>query len=67
MEEIVVWMHRRSPNVRIPFKIESANATVGGFSVRLQFNEYERWTKALKFMLIDLKWMISFLEAENIR
>eukprot|EP00397_Hematodinium_sp_SG-2012_P032933 GEMP01035117.1.p1 GENE.GEMP01035117.1~~GEMP01035117.1.p1 ORF type:complete len:335 (+),score=92.25 GEMP01035117.1:276-1280(+) len=63
MEEVVRWLHRRDPNVRLPFKIESANATVGEFSVRLQFNEYERWTKALKFMLIDLKWMIAFMEA----
>jgi len=63
MEEVVLWLHRRDPNVRLPFKIESSNALIGGFSVRLQFTEYERWTKALKYMLINLKWMIAFMEA----
>ena len=55
------------PNVRLPFKLhvnaEDNVYEVGGFSIALQLNELERWTKALKFLLIDLKWMIAFMES----
>ena len=30
---------------------------VGGLSVRLQFNQEERWTTAFKCLLQDLKWL----------
>ena len=30
---------------------------VGGLSVRLQFNQEERWTTAFKYLLQDLKWL----------
>lgn len=53
----------RDPTMRLPFKIE--NDKVGGFSVRVQFNQDERWTKALKFMLTDLKWIIAFVESRE--
>lgn len=51
---------QRDPNLRLPFKIEGDK--VSGFSVRVQFNQEERWTKALKFMLLDLKMIIGFVE-----
>lgn len=52
---------QKDPTMRLPFKIEGDK--VGGFSVRVQFNQDERWTKALKFMLTDLKWIIAFVES----
>jgi len=54
---------QRDPAVRLPFKIEGDK--VGGFSVRVQFNQDERWTKALKFMLSDLKWIIASVESHD--
>merc|ERR1712217_789281 len=54
---------QRDPTMRLPFKIEGDK--VGGFSVRVQFNQDERWTKALKFMLMDLKWIIAFVESRE--
>lgn len=39
-----------------------AGDTVGGFSLRLQLNQDERWTKALKHLLIDMKWMLEYIE-----
>lgn len=54
---------QRDPTMRLPFKIEGDK--VGGFSVRVQFNQDERWTKALKFMLSDLKWIIAFVESRD--
>lgn len=54
---------QRDPTMRLPFKIEADK--VGGFSIKLQFNQDERWTKALKFMLTDLKWIIAFVESRG--
>merc|ERR1739845_143151 len=54
---------QRDPTMRLPFKIEADK--VGGFSIKLQFNQDERWTKALKFMLTDLKWIIAFVESRS--
>ncbi|VDM41254.1 unnamed protein product [Toxocara canis] len=31
------------------------------YSVKMQFNSEERWTKAMKCMLINLRWAISFV------
>merc|ERR1712039_565348 len=54
---------QRDPTMRLPFKIEGDK--VGGFSIRVQFNQDERWTKALKYMLTDLKWIIAFVESRG--
>merc|ERR1712048_631601 len=54
---------QRDPSMRLPFKIEGDK--VGGFSVRVQFNQDEQWTKALKFMLTDLKWIIAWVESRD--
>jgi len=55
---------QRNPSVRLPFKIEGDK--VAGFSVRSLFNQGERWTKALKYMLTDLKWIIAFVESREV-
>merc|ERR1712083_1000045 len=62
LKEVTKFL-QRDPSMRLPFKIESDK--VGGFSVRVLFNPPERWTKALKFMLSDLKWMIAFVESRE--
>ena len=33
---------------------------VGGLSVRLQFNQEERWTTAFKYLLQNLKWLLTW-------
>lgn len=33
---------------------------IGDVSIKLQVNHDEAWTKALKYLLIDLKWMMAF-------
>uniref|UniRef100_A0A0G4HHU2 Atg6 BARA domain-containing protein n=1 Tax=Chromera velia CCMP2878 TaxID=1169474 RepID=A0A0G4HHU2_9ALVE len=48
---------------RLPYGVEGDK--IGGFSIRLQFNNEERWTKACKFLLIDLKCLVAALETAN--
>ncbi|KAB0338319.1 hypothetical protein FD755_025277 [Muntiacus reevesi] len=37
-------------------KIEDTRGSGGSYSIKTQFNSEEQWTKALKFMLTNLKW-----------
>ncbi|CBZ50014.1 hypothetical protein NCLIV_004900 [Neospora caninum Liverpool] len=61
------WPPYASPGVQtpweppeLPFAVESDR--VGGLSIRLQMSQDERWTKAVKYLLIDLKWLLSYVE-----
>ena len=36
---------------------------VGGLSVRLQFSQEERWTTAFKYLLQNLKWLLTWHSA----
>jgi Apg6 BARA domain len=33
---------------------------IGDTSIRLQFNQDELWTRALKYMLTNMKWILIF-------
>ncbi|XP_025090043.1 beclin-1-like isoform X2 [Pomacea canaliculata] len=35
------------------------------FSIKIQFNSEEQWTKALKFALTNLKWCLSWIQAQS--
>ena len=37
------------------------------FSVRTQFNTMERWTKALKFVLTNLRWALTWCTADSLK
>lgn len=44
-----------------PYKIDKSKIgdQKGFYSIKLHFNSEEQWTKALKFMLINLKWALT--------
>lgn len=44
---------------QLPYKIE--NDKVEGLTITQSFNRQEKWTKALKYMLCDLKWALYWL------
>ncbi|KAF4666963.1 Beclin-1 [Perkinsus chesapeaki] len=63
VQEVCSYSERfRSQPLRLPFSIEGDK--VGGFSVALQFNQEERWTKAMKYLLTNLKWLMAYIESE---
>lgn len=50
-------------------RIDAANGKIGppgseGLSVKYAFSSEEMWTRALKYMLANLKWMLVFV-ADN--
>ncbi|PFH33844.1 hypothetical protein BESB_080600 [Besnoitia besnoiti] len=61
------WPPYASPDLQtpleppeLPFAIDGDR--VGGLSVRLQLSQDERWSKAVKYLLIDLKWLLGYVE-----
>jgi beclin len=47
--------------VKIPYAIQRER--IGQQSIRLQFNSETEWTKALKYFLINLKWILVLVSA----
>ncbi|XP_015175683.1 PREDICTED: beclin-1-like protein isoform X1 [Polistes dominula] len=44
-------------------KIEDS-ATGNSYSIKIQFNSEEQWTKALKFLLTNLKWGLAWVNSQ---
>ncbi len=38
---------------------------VGGLTIKLTLNKETRWTKALKYMLVDLKWSLKYVISQQ--
>ncbi|XP_029570986.1 beclin-1-like [Salmo trutta] len=45
-------------------KIEDTGGSGGSYSIKTQFNSEEQWTKALKFMLANLKWGLAWVSSQ---
>ncbi|EDO42490.1 predicted protein [Nematostella vectensis] len=45
-------------------KIYDSSGSGGAFSIKIQFNSEDQWTKALKFMLTNLKWGLAWVSSQ---
>lgn len=55
-------------NFRLPYvmnkgKIEDSSSNTN-YSIKIKLNSEEQWTKALKFMLTNLKWSLTWVSAQ---
>lgn len=52
----------------LPYRMEKGkiydSGGSGNYSVKIQFNSEEHWTKALKFMLTNLKWGLAWVSSK---
>lgn len=52
----------------LPYKMEKGkiedSSTGNSYSIKIQFNSEEQWTKALKFMLTNLKWGLAWVSSQ---
>uniref|UniRef100_U5EZ51 Putative beclin-like protein n=1 Tax=Corethrella appendiculata TaxID=1370023 RepID=U5EZ51_9DIPT len=52
----------------LPYRMEKGkiedSATGNSYSIKIQFNSEEQWTKALKFLLINLKWGLTWVSSQ---
>ena len=56
--ELIDHCRHIDPSFRPPHAIRGD--TIGGLSVRLAKDDY-RWTRALKFLLTDVKWLVAWV------
>jgi beclin 1 len=59
VEEFGTFVERQDPTLRLPHRIQEG-AKVGGLSISLVQGEEEAWTRALKYLLTDLKWLLAW-------
>lgn len=58
------------PHFVLPYNIDKdkiGDATKEFYSIKTQFNTQERWTKALKFLLTNLRWSLTWVAANCIQ
>ncbi|XP_071447356.1 beclin-1-like protein [Hetaerina americana] len=52
----------------LPYRMERGkiedSATGNSYSIKIQFNSEEQWTKALKFVLTNLKWGLAWVSSQ---
>lgn len=56
------------PHFMLPYNIDKdkiGDATKEFYSIKTQFNTQERWTKALKFLLTNLRWALTWVAANS--
>ena len=57
------------PHFLLPYAIDRdriGDPGKEGFSVKFQFNSPEKWTKALKFVLTNLRWALTWVAANSV-
>lgn len=59
VEEFGTFVERQDPTLRLPHRIQEGGK-VGGLSISLVQGEEEAWTRALKYLLTDLKWLLAW-------
>nr|CAG4646172.1 EOG090X048D [Macrothrix elegans] len=56
-------------NFQFPYRMDRGRiedrATRQWYSIKIQFNSEEQWTKALKYMLTNLKWGVAWVAAQG--
>lgn len=59
LQEFADWVASQDSTFEMPYAIEQDK--VASMSIRLQFNSDAKWTKALKYMLTNLKYCLSWM------
>lgn len=58
------------PHFMLPYNIDKdkiGDASKEFYSIKTQFNTQERWTKALKFLLTNLRWALTWVAANSVQ
>ncbi|GAA5810312.1 hypothetical protein MFLAVUS_003733 [Mucor flavus] len=64
LNQLTDYAEERDKSLRLPYRINKDK--IGELSIRIQFNQDELWTKALKYMLTNMKWILVFASRANI-
>eukprot|EP01121_Diplochlamys_sp_Union-15-3_P009552 TRINITY_DN2603_c0_g1_i2.p1 TRINITY_DN2603_c0_g1~~TRINITY_DN2603_c0_g1_i2.p1 ORF type:complete len:136 (-),score=16.86 TRINITY_DN2603_c0_g1_i2:34-441(-) len=61
VKEIQDFILERDPKFTPPYKIDAKDPKIEELSTKLQFNHDQVWTRALKYMLTNVKWILVWL------
>ncbi|KAI8996809.1 autophagy protein Apg6-domain-containing protein [Pilobolus umbonatus] len=64
LKQLTDFAEEKDKSLRLPYRINKDR--IGDLSIRLQFNQEEHWTKALKYMLTNMKWILVFTSRANV-
>ena len=59
LREVIEFCRKIDPTFVPPYSIDKDK--IGDLSIRTQFNDEHAWTRSLKFLLTDLKWLIAWI------
>lgn len=69
LQQFKEQVEKDESNFKLPYKMEKGKIidSINGysFSIKMQTNSEEQWTKALKFMLTNLKWSLAYVTSNN--
>lgn len=69
LQQFKEQVEKDESNFKLPYKIEKGkiidNINGYSFSIKMQTNSEEQWTKALKFMLTNLKWSLAYVTSNK--
>lgn len=69
LQQFKEHVERDESNFKLPYKMEKGKIidSINGYSylIRMQTNSEEQWTKALKFMLTNLKWSLAYVASNH--
>lgn len=59
LKEMGDYAEARDKQFKLPYKMDKDK--IGDMSIKIQFNNEETWTKSLKYMLTNLKWLLAWI------
>lgn len=63
IEQLGDYAERSDPKFRLPYRINKDK--IGDVSIKMQFNQDELWTKGMKYLLINLKWLAGYVSMNS--
>ncbi|KAI9311067.1 autophagy protein Apg6-domain-containing protein [Dichotomocladium elegans] len=64
LRQLMDFAEERDRTLKFPYRINKDK--IGDVSIRVQFNQDENWTMALKYMLTNMKWVLVFASRANV-
>jgi len=59
LDQLIQRIRKKDTRFFFPYEIDKDK--IAGLNIKLQFNPEDKWTKALKFMITDLKFIVAWL------
>ncbi|KAF9971845.1 autophagy protein 6 [Actinomortierella ambigua] len=61
LQQLCDYAQQEGGKLAFPYKINKDK--IGDASIKLQFNQDETWTRALKFTLVNTKWILAYVSS----